>query len=159
MAQNLASVHFTAAQWAALDETISAMERAWEPMLVVLPPGGRNRTKKMGDRSEAFCRNAHRAMCESPHAVPRDMDLDEMGRDLASHDELALRRIRIDRLVEKLIDTDIALGSDVMAAALRGYAHLKVSGRAEGSQVLCDGLGRQFAKRRRRTRAAVAEPA
>ena len=150
MGTNLATVHFDAAQWAAVDAAIEAMERAWEPMLVLLDPGVRARSTKMGHRSEAFCRSAHRVMRENAHTLPRDLDLDEMSRDLASHDELALRRTRIDRLVEKLADTDIALGIDVMAAALRGYAMLRLNGQAHGLDGQRRDLSRRFEKSARR---------
>lgn len=149
MGQNLASVHFTAAQWAELDDAIGVVERLWEPMLVVLA-GSRRRVAKMGDGSEPFCRGTYRVMCDNPRIVPFDVDLDEWERDFASHDALAQRRMRIDRLAEKLTDTDIALGSDIMTTALRSYAQIKLSGQAAGLEGLRRDLGRRFEKGSRR---------
>jgi hypothetical protein len=155
MGQNLASVHFTPEQWVELDGAIGVVEALWEPMLVVLA-GGRRGLPRMGDGSEPFCRGVKRVLDENPRLTPIDVDRDEMARDLATHDALALRRTRIDRLVEKLTDTDVALGSDVMAAALRGYAQLKLSGKAAGLEGLRRDLGKRFEKSARKKPEAAA---
>ena len=49
--------------------------------------------------------------------------------DLAHLDKLRPRTARLRRLLEKADDGETALGSDVMSAALEGYALLKVSGK------------------------------
>jgi WS/DGAT/MGAT family acyltransferase len=67
--------------------------------------------------------------------LPRDFDLGEMGRDLASHDAVVERMVVLSNLMERVRDTDLALGSDAMVAALEAYAHLKVAGKAEGGTV------------------------
>ena len=41
-------------------------------------------------------------------------------------------RQRLAQLLERLEDTEMALGSDVMVAALEGYAVLKAVGKGEG---------------------------
>ena len=103
--------------------------------------------------------SAQRVMRENMHTLPRDLDLDEMSRSLVSHDELALRRTRIDRLLEKLADTDIALSMDVMRAALRGYAMLKLNGQVHGLDVQRRDLGKRFVKTARRKPGEVTEAA
>lgn len=143
MEQNLASVHSRPAQWAEIDDAISVVERLWEPMLVMLA-GGRRRMPKTRDGSERFCRGTHRVICENAHIVPFDVDLVEWARDFVSHDALALRRTRIDRLVEKRTNTDIARGSDIMTTALHGHAHIKPSGLAAGLDGLRRDRGRRF---------------
>jgi hypothetical protein len=61
MSQNLASVHFDATQWQAVDQALAALESAIAPVLVALQGAGqRRRLAKMGDGSEAFCRKAPR---------------------------------------------------------------------------------------------------
>lgn len=52
-----------------------------------------------------------------------------MGRGLANHDALNTRLVRLTKLLEKVRDTDMALGSDVMVAALSGYGFLKLAGK------------------------------
>lgn len=155
--QNLVDVHFDAAQWAAVDEALLQLERVWSPMLVLLGPVGRRRVVKMGDGSEAFCRGAHRLGRDNSALIPSSIDLDEMARDLVSHDELASRHARLAKLLEKVVDTDVALGSDAMTAALQCYAQLKLAGRASGLDPLRRDLGRRFDKSaRRRPEADVA---
>jgi hypothetical protein len=143
MSQNIANTHFDAGQWAAVDKAIAALELAFAPMLVALEADVRRRMVKMGDASEAFCRKSLDAMRENSTLLPRNLDVAEMGRDLATHDALATRLARLSRLMEKAGDTDTALGSDVMAAALEGYAFLKIAGKGEG----LDGLRRELGKR------------
>lgn len=54
--------------------------------------------------------------------------------------------VRLSRLSERAPDTDIALGSDVLPVALKGYGLLKLSGRTEGLESLRQTLGKRFAK-------------
>ena len=159
MAQNLASVHFDEVEWTAVDEAMAVLEQAWGPMLVLLGPVARRRIVKMGNGSEAFVRASNRAGRENPALIPSSVDLDEMSRDLASHDALASRHVRLAALLEKVSDTDVALGSDAMAAALQCYGQLKLAGRASGLDTLRRDLGRRFdktARKRPDTEAAAA---
>ena len=92
----------------------------------------------------AFCRKAHDAMVENASLLPGNLDLAEMGRDLASHDALNARMARLVKLLEKVRDTDMALGSDVMVAALAGYGFLKLAGKGEGLDAVSRELGKRF---------------
>jgi len=144
MTQNLVSTHFTAEQWAAVDEAIGTLMTALQPALVAVGKEGRRRLVKMGDGSEAFCRQALDVASEHAGMMPRNFNLDEMRRDLEAHDALNVRMVRLSQLVEKMRDTDLALGSDVMVASLEAYAHLKTAGRGEGLESLRTMLGRRF---------------
>jgi len=88
--------------------------------------------------------------------LPGVFDLDEMGRDLASHDALNERLTRLLQLVEKVRDTDTALGSDVMVAALAGYHFLKVAGKGEGLDAVNRDMGKRFGENG--SRAASPQP-
>lgn len=157
MSQNLAQVHFDDAQWAALDQAFTAFEAAWAPILVALDgPGARRKLAKMGDGSEAFCRKALDALRENPELLPRTLDVEEMARDLADHDQLNARLARLHRLVERVRDTDTALGSDVMVAALFGYQQLRLAGRGQGLDATSKELGKRFVENGRRGVAAEA---
>lgn len=158
MAKKLVRVHFDAAQWATVDAAIAAIEQAWGPMLVALDADLRS-APKMGDRTETFCRETYHGMRRNPGKLPRELDVDEMGRCLASHDELAERRLRMSQLLAKLDDTDIALGIDVMSAALHGYAALKLHRQADGLDGLRRDLGRHFRRPKRRKAVEATEPA
>lgn len=144
MTQNIVVRHLSSEQWAAVDQAIDALAVAMEPALVALTPEQRRRAVKMGDGSEAFCRKALDVMTENAALMPRGMDLDEMRRDLDSHDALNRRIVRLSKLLEKANDTDTALGSDVMVSALEGYAFLKAAGKGEGVDGLKKLLSRRF---------------
>jgi hypothetical protein len=144
MTQNFASRHLDDSQWVAVDQAIDALNTALEPLLVALAADQRRRAVKMGDGSEAFCRQALNVISENIALMPRNFDLDEMRRDLHSHDALHARAVRLTRLMEKVHDTDTALGSDAMMAALEGYTFLKAAGKGEGVDTLRKMLGRRF---------------
>ena len=159
MNQNLATTHFDETQWGALDQALTALEQTWAPLLVALNgPTERRRLTKMGDGSEAFCRKAHDVMQENATLLPGNLDLAEMGRDLASHDALNTRLARLTKLLEKVRDTDMALGSDVMVAALGGYAFLKLAGKGEGLDAVSRDLGKRFEGNGQRGDTAPAAP-
>jgi hypothetical protein len=56
---------------------------------------------------------------------------------------------RLERLSKRADDTFIALGSDIVTAALEGYALLRVSGKGQGLETLRQGLSARFAKTKR----------
>jgi hypothetical protein len=144
MGQNIVTGHLDATQWAQVDSHINGLEQALLPLLVSLSAPERRRLVKMGDVSEPFCRRTHTVMRDNRAMVPQVVDVVEMGRDLASHDALAERQTRLAQLMERIADTDVALGSDVMTAALDGYALLKRVGGADGLHQLRRGLSRRF---------------
>ena len=144
MSQNFISRHLAADQWALIDDAIKNLIDVLEPALVALSADQRQRLVKMGDGSEAFCRKALDVIGENLELMPRNFDVEEMRRDLTSHDALHTRIVRLTRLLEKAHDTDTALGSDVMVAALEGYSFLKTSGKAEGVDALRKLLGERF---------------
>lgn len=115
------------------------------PALLALSATEVGRLYKMGDKSEAFCRLALEVMSNNPGVLARDFDIEEMRRDLAAHDALRARSVRLQKLAEKVRDTDIALGSDVITAALEGYGMLKVAGKGEGLDTLRRALSSRFA--------------
>lgn len=143
MSQNLISMNLTAKQLAAVDAALTTLEENLSG-LTALTALQRSRLVKMGDKSEAFCRQAVDVMGENPGVLPVNFDLAEVRRDLAMHDALRPRLIRLERLFEKANDTDIALGSDVMTAALEGYAFLKISGKGEGLEGLRRAMSARF---------------
>ena len=84
MTQNYVKIHLTADQWAKVDEAITALGTALEPMLVALSADERQRVVKMGDGSVAFCRAALDVFDANQQLLPRNFDIDEMRRDFAS---------------------------------------------------------------------------
>ena len=143
MSQNIVSMELSTEQWAQLDAALTTIEGLLAGM-VSLTPEARQRMLKMGDASEAFCRKALDVMGENPTVLAGNFDLAEMRRDLATRDALGSRLVRLSRLFEKANDTTMALGSDVMAGALEGYAFLKIAGKGEGLHGLRKVLSRRF---------------
>ena len=143
MSQNLVSNHLDAAQWSGVDEAIDLAEQRLAPILIALE-GSRQRRRltKMGDGSEPFCRKTYIAARDNRRAIPATFDIDEMGRDLGSFDAITTRLARMTKLMEKVRDTEMALGSDVMVAALAAYHFLQAAG-GEG----LDEVNRELAKR------------
>jgi hypothetical protein len=82
---------------------------------------------KMGDQSEAFCRRTLTVLAQNPQIVPPGFDLIEAQADLAAMDALRPRLARLRRLTGRIEDTETALCSEVMSAALEGHALLKAS--------------------------------
>ena len=106
---------------------------------------------KMGDKSEAFCRQAVVAFSQNAEVLPRNFDVAAYQRDLAALDALRPRRQRLDRLQELLADTEMAVGSDLMNASLEGYAVLKVAGKGAGLDGLRQMLSARFGRGKRET--------
>lgn len=144
MKQNYVRTHFSAEQWVQVDQTINALAAALERALIALSSDQRQRVVKMGDGSEAFVRKALDVISENMLLMPRNFDVDEMRRDVESHDALHARIVRITQLLEKAHHTDMALGSDAMVAALEGYSFLKSAGKGEGVDALRKLLGKRF---------------
>ena len=115
--------------------------------LVGLSPDERRGLVKMGDRSEAFCRETLMVLAQNTHLLPPRFDLADAQNDLAHLDKLRPRTARLRRLLEKADDGETALGSDVMSAALEGYALLKVSGKGAGLDALRQGMSARFTRK------------
>lgn len=149
MTQNLMSLALSADDLEAIDAALSALE-ARLTGLVALQPDDRRGLTKMGDKSEAFCRQTLTVLAQNPQVIPPSFDLVEARADLAAVDVLRPRLARLRRLTERAEDSEMALGSDVMIASLEGYALLKVSGRNQGLEGLRQSLSARFGKTARR---------
>lgn len=148
MKQNLVTLNLSETQLAAVDAALTELE-AQLAGLVALAPGSKRRMQPMGERSEAFCRQALRVLSENPQVVPPNVDVADALRDLSMRDALRPRSIRLARLMSRMEDTDYALGTDAMTVATQGYGLLKLVGKAEGLDAVRKDLGSRFAKRRR----------
>jgi hypothetical protein len=144
MGQNLAARHLTEQEWTQFDETLAQAAAILAPLLVPITPTDKKFMVKMGEGSEAFCRQATSVAADNLALMPRSFDLDEMQRDLATHDALNVRIVRLTRLLEQARDAEMALGSDVMVASLEAYAVLKAVGKGDGVQSLRKMLGKRF---------------
>ncbi|CAJ0886905.1 hypothetical protein [Ralstonia flatus] len=130
MSQNLISLQLTTADLSAIDAALKTLEDKFVG-LIDLSIEQRSTVTKMGDKSEAFCRKAVEVLGNNPGVLAANYSLAEVKRDLAAFDALRPRLVRVEKLVEKLRDSQMALGSDLMTASLEGYAYLKVAGKGE----------------------------
>ena len=130
MSQNLISLQLTTADLSAVDAALKTLEDKFVG-LVDLSIEQRSTVTKMGDKSEAFCRKAVEVLGNNPGVLAANYNLAEVKRDLAAFDALRPRLVRVEKLVEKMRDSQMALGSDLMTASLEGYAYLKVAGKGE----------------------------
>ncbi|WP_439890077.1 hypothetical protein ACS7SF_12475 [Ralstonia sp. 25C] len=143
MSQNLISLDLSPTEWKAIDTTLQTLESQLRG-LIDLSTEQRGKLVKMGDKSEAFCRKALDVLTNNPGVLPGNFNLAEMQRDLQAFDALRGRLLRVERLYEKMRDSQLALGSDVMSAALDGYAFLKVAGKGEGLDLARQALSVHF---------------
>ena len=121
------SLTFAAEDLAAVDAALDALESRL-CMLISLRPDIQLGLARMGEKSEAFCRRTLTAMAAQPQAMVPDLDLVAAQADLAAADALHPRLVRLRRLAERAEDTELALGSDVMVAALQSHAWLEAAG-------------------------------
>ncbi len=159
MLQNLVDLSFAA-------EAVQDIEHALDTLdlrlaeLVGLTPRQRRHLTKMGSNSEAFCRQALQLAQQHASLMPRDFDEAACLRDLRALEHVRQWRARFTRLYERLADTETALGSDVMVAALQVYAIFKITGDREGLDSGITDLAARFARPSRRTKSERAkEPA
>jgi len=145
VSQNLISLSLSDEDLVILDEALGVVERRLGGLLS-LQPVQRRELMKMGDKSEAFCRQALSVLEQNPQIVPPSLGLAEAQADIATLDRLRPRLMRLKRLVERGEDSEMALGSDIMSVALEGYGLLKVSGKNQGLDGLRKQLSARFAK-------------
>lgn len=153
--QNLVSLELSPADLAAMDDALATLGRVLSHG-ITLSAQQRRDLYKMGDRSEAFCRQSLSLLANNPQVVPPGLNLAEARADLAALDALRPRLDRLRQLTERMDDTELALGSDVMGVALEGYALLKVAGKGEALKAARRELSARFAKQGTRAEPALA---
>lgn len=156
--QNLATVSFTPDQLKAIDDAIDALETN-APGLISLTTERRKTMTHMGELSEPFCRRALTVLSQNPAVLPRGISMDDAQADLQALDQWRPRVARLTRFFERAVDTEAALGSDVMAAAMVGYRALKSTGELHGLRGLAQELGARFQRTRQRAGKAPAAAA
>ena len=139
MSQNLISLDLSASDVTAMDAALATLEKLFANF-IELTPDERQKLPKMGDRSEAFCRQTLMVLEQNQGTVPPGFDFSEMKRDLATWNTLQPRLLRLRELLAKGEDTSMALGSDVITAALEGYTLMKLFGKSEGLETLREAM-------------------
>jgi hypothetical protein len=154
--QNLVSINLGAADLEALDTALATIQSVLGHGVALTTQQRRDLTK-MGDKSEAFCRQTLGLLANNPQVVPPSLGLPEALADLAALDALRPRLEKLRQLAERGADTELALGSDMMATALEGYALLKVSGKGEALKAARRDLSARFARQGKAKEEALAD--
>lgn len=137
MSKNLMSLALSADDLDAVDAALTTLE-ARLAGLISLRTEGHCGMAKMGGKSEAFCRQTLTSLAQNPQIVPPCFDLAEAQADLAAMDALHPRLLRLRGLSERAEDSELALGCDVMVAALQGHALLEAAGCAAEQRPPCE---------------------
>jgi hypothetical protein len=151
MSQNLLSLSFTPQDLAAADAALASLEKVFAG-LIALDPTQRRRLRRMGEKSEQFCRQTMNVLSQNPQIIPPSLGYADAAGDLVALDQLRPRLQRLRKLVERGADSETALGSDLMVTSMAGYGLLKVVGRNQG----LDGLRKELSRRFTRTKTAAA---
>ena len=139
MTQNLVSLDISAADVAEFDAALAVIEKFVKPLLSLTADEVKG-LSKMGDKSEQFCRQAAMLLGQNRDVLPATFALDEMVSDLAAFDALRPRAVRLHDALARLDDTLMALGSDVMVAASKGYGLMQMFGKDESLTMLQDAM-------------------
>lgn len=121
------SLALTADDLDAVDAALMSLETRLEALISLRPEIHRG-LARMGEKSETFCRQTLAAMAAQPQSVSLEFDLAGAQAGLAAADALHPRLQRLRRLTERAEDTELALGCDVMVAALQAHALLAAAG-------------------------------
>lgn len=149
MSQNLISLELSPESLTKLDQAIAAIEEVFAPFLSLSAEEVRG-LAKMGDKSEQFCRQTAQVLEQNQEILPSTFHLGEMHKDIAAFDALRSRLVRLRGAVTKGEDTEMALGSDILTAALEGYALMKMYGKAEWLEELRQAMAVRNPGRRRK---------
>ena len=143
--KNNLDVTLTTEQSAGVTSAVAALFAAM-PFLVSLTNADRRRLPKLGDKSEAFVRQAHQIVRDYVDVLPAGIDLEQMDRDAAIPDLLLPVHQQLTQILTMVNDTITVAGSDLMKASHIVYRALKSHGEEAGLRVLRDELGRRFAR-------------
>lgn len=152
MTQNRISLTLGAETVERILASITALEADLQN-LIALTNDERRDMFKMGTKSHAFCMTALAVAEQHAGIMPRDFDIAAFRQDHMALDALRPCSLRLAQLHQRITDTELALGSDLMAAALEVYGVLKVAGKDKGVDEARRELASRFARRK-----ATAEP-
>lgn len=131
------------------NQPIFELMTAW-----VASPDEIRHLNKMGDKSEAFCRQAAVVLEDNPKLIPPGFSVADLRQDITDLDLMRPRFLRLRELLEKVDSTEMALGSDIINAALEGYGYMKMGGKSAGLDGLREGDERPLRQPPRQTRQA-----
>ena len=143
MSQHLISLSLSDNDLTDIDAALKILEGRFAGFLV-LTPEERRTILKMGDKTEAFCRQTLTVATQNTQAIPPGLDVVEAQNDLLTLDKLRPRLHRLRDLLSRGEDTDMALGSDIYSFSLDAYASLKIAGKGAGLETLRQAMSVRF---------------
>jgi hypothetical protein len=153
VSQNLVQTVITEEQLTQARAALDVLESIF-PDFIALDVDDRRSVRRMGTKSEQFCRQTLIVGQENPKLIPETIGLDDAIADLDAYDKLFPLHARLTRVMTRWDDTLLALGSDAYDASLGVYLLLKAFGKSMGLDELRKGLGSMFARSRRNPRPA-----
>lgn len=141
---NLVSATLTAADMQAVSDALATI-RTKLPFLIDLSPQDKRRLFKMGDGSRAFVEKALIAAQANPQVLPPAFNLAEYTSDWALWAQMSALANNVTQLSELMDDTQTALGSDLMSAALSAYGYLNEASVGGLGEIKND-LGKRFTR-------------
>jgi hypothetical protein len=142
---NKLDVTLTPEETAAVGASVASLYSAM-PFLVTLTTSEIRQLPKLGDKSEAFVRQAHQIARDHPAALPLGLSVEQMDRDQAIRDLLLPVHQQLTQLLTMVNSTLVLAGSDLMQASLIIYRCLQSHGDQVGLREVRDELARRFAK-------------
>lgn len=138
MSQNLLSLTFSDTALAEIDAALNTLETHFAGFASLSPDQRRN-ILKMGDKTEAFCRQTMLLAAQNAQAIPPNLNMPEAQADMTSLDQHRLRDLQA-----RGDDTDMALGSDIYSFCLDAYASLKIAGKGAALETLRQAMAVRF---------------
>ncbi len=142
---NKLDVTLTGEQNTAITTAVAGLYTAL-PFLVSMSTADRRRLPKLGDKSEAFVRQAHQIVRDHGDVLPTGLNLGAMDRDAAIRDALLPVHQQLTQVLSMVDDTIMAAGCDLMKASHIVYRALQSHGEEAGLRILRDELSRRFTR-------------
>jgi len=151
MAQNLISATLSADDAASVQQNL-ADARTRLSFLVNLLPSDVSSLLKMGNGYFPFIEKTYQVVIAHPEILPGVFDRDEFIRDYNLLSQIRPILNQINELAESIQKTNIAVGNDLMVAALDVYSAVKQNkNKVPGLAVTADELGEFFKKSKAKT--------
>lgn len=145
MSKNRISVSFPPDSVQRVREALAILETEFTA-LVSLSKDERRDLFRMGPKSQAFCTTALNVAEEHSGIMPRDFDIAAFRQDQDALDVLRPLAMRFDQLNQRMADTELVLGSDLMSAALEVYGLVKGSAKDKGLDQARQALSERFGR-------------
>lgn len=123
---------------AALDDALT-----W---LIAVAPTSRKRMLKLGPKSEAFVQEAVSVARDYDELIPHGLSIADMDRDMEIRQLLLPVQQKLESLLQRVKDTSMVAGSDLMKASTLVYRSLQSHGHTAGLGAVTASLGRRFEK-------------